>query len=36
MNELVKGIHSLLDEKSSDSSTEEFSIFVMILLQLSE
>ena len=35
-NELVTGIHSLLDEKLSDSFTEEFSMFVIILLQLSE
>ena len=35
-NKLVTGIHSLLDEKRSDSSTEDFSMFVIILLQLSE
>ena len=35
-NKLVTGIHSLLDEKRSDSFTEEFSTFVIILLQLSE
>ena len=27
-NNLVTGVHSLLDERRSDSSTEEFSIFM--------
>ena len=30
-NKLVTGIHSLLEVRRSDSSTEEFSLFVMLL-----